>query len=958
MIKIITNIIIIGFCIHTTFATNSKLAVDHRQIRNSSIGSSSSNHPRYQPIILVERNRLLIGDSFIINNNSQNQQIPASNPPTTASIIPKHLQLRRQPSTTTSIDNENENLVVMTTPTYRKLKFKRPHLHHHNRQHLSQIINSNITSSRRPSFQEIILPQNHLITSNEEIIVPNDNENGVVDDGKDKNKKTATMVTAKYVSPSLNIMSPAIPSPSFLNFYGPSMLQISRMKIARHRQHHNRRVIAKRKRVVLKHMKLKPNPTIPIPNRTNNSVTDRVNVIPNENNEIRDPRPQSTETTINIIEATPLIGVDNNQLTLAVRPLFAENEEFDILRNDISKSNTAAKHLRRSLPNFLPSNISSAFQSPPNFRIQSASFGRPAPKPSSYHWSYSAPINLTSRYKAKSLSTITSEHLQPQSFTLNNDQPFQSFITHSTTRKFSTAVTPRTNVPVTSMNFHHHQHNRNQPFDLSYGARPVMSAPRKPNTNNAIVAQQQFISTPLMTNTTSTTITRRTTTTTTTPAPISITSFSRTAINRNYNDNHRHPISNYDYDFSDDHFYHNYGIAASHSVVTSTTTPAPSRRQMTNKLRTSSLSNLKNSKTDIVMTRGRTNAERCTEESCHLPYCRCGSSAIPAGLKPKDIAQLVMITFDDSINELNWDLYQDIFSNRFNPNGCPILGTFYVSHEWTDYSQVQNLYSVGHEMASHTITHSFGDKFSKEKWLNEVNGQREILSLYGGVQYEDVRGMRAPFLQPGGNRQYEMLYDANFTYDSSLPVFENNPPYWPYTFDYAMNHECMITPCPSKSFPGLWEVGMVMLIDHRGGRCSMVDACSHPSTEDGVFENLLKNFNRHYHSNKAPFGLYFHSAWFNTAHHKNGFLRFIDHIGKNKDVYFVTKWQLLQWMMQPTPLIRLKSFQPFQCDYSDRPACRQPKVCSTSHRDGPRYLKTCQKCPKHYPWVGKTGFKK
>lgn len=151
---------------------------------------------------------------------------------------------------------------------------------------------------------------------------------------------------------------------------------------------------------------------------------------------------------------------------------------------------------------------------------------------------------------------------------------------------------------------------------------------------------------------------------------------------------------------------------------------------------------------------------------------------------------------------------------------------------------------------------------------------------------------------------------------------------------------------------------MVMLIDHRGGRCSMVDACSHPSTEDGVFENLLKNFNRHYHSNKAPFGLYFHSAWFNTAHHKNGFLRFIDHIGKNKDVYFVTKWQLLQWMMQPTPLIRLKSFQPFQCDYSDRPACRQPKVCSTSHRDGPRYLKTCQKCPKHYPWVGKTGFKK
>lgn len=28
---------------------------------------------------------------------------------------------------------------------------------------------------------------------------------------------------------------------------------------------------------------------------------------------------------------------------------------------------------------------------------------------------------------------------------------------------------------------------------------------------------------------------------------------------------------------------------------------------------------------------------------------------------------------------------------------------------------------------------------------------------------------------------------------------------------------------------------------------------------------LLKNFNRHYKSNKAPFGLFYHSAWFNTG---------------------------------------------------------------------------------------------
>ncbi len=64
-----------------------------------------------------------------------------------------------------------------------------------------------------------------------------------------------------------------------------------------------------------------------------------------------------------------------------------------------------------------------------------------------------------------------------------------------------------------------------------------------------------------------------------------------------------------------------------------------------------------------------------------------------------------------------------------------------MSHEWSDYSQVQNLYSKGHEMASHSIryvltleyqkkankvshcSHSFGEKFSKERWMAEIAGK-------------------------------------------------------------------------------------------------------------------------------------------------------------------------------------------------------------------------------------------
>ncbi|XP_022657173.1 uncharacterized protein LOC111262313 isoform X2 [Varroa jacobsoni] len=351
-------------------------------------------------------------------------------------------------------------------------------------------------------------------------------------------------------------------------------------------------------------------------------------------------------------------------------------------------------------------------------------------------------------------------------------------------------------------------------------------------------------------------------------------------------------------------------------------------------------------------------AAKCSRDTCRLPDCNCAGSEIPGGLLPKEVPQVVLLTFDDAVNDLNKDHYRDIFdSGRKNPNGCPIRGTFYVSHEWTDYGQVQNLYSKGHEMASHTVTHSFGEKFSEQQWFKEVAGQREILHLYGGVKLEDVRGMRAPFLQIGGNKQFKMLHEYNFTYDSSMPVFENNPPYWPYTLDYAMSHECMITPCPSKSFPGVWEVGMVMWVDLRGGRCSMGDACSNPPDDDGVHKVLMKNFNRHYKGNRAPFNLFYHSAWFNTEHHKKGFLRFLDEILSKGDVWLITNTQLIDWIRHPTSNSHINSFTPWQCNYSDRPGlCHHPTTCSLLYKGGVRYMKTCQPCPDVYPWVGNTGY--
>lgn len=67
---------------------------------------------------------------------------------------------------------------------------------------------------------------------------------------------------------------------------------------------------------------------------------------------------------------------------------------------------------------------------------------------------------------------------------------------------------------------------------------------------------------------------------------------------------------------------------------------------------------------------------------------------------------MIIITFDDAVNSENWDLYnKELFTmDRLNPNGCPIRGTYFISHQYTNYQHVQKMWNGGHEIAVHSIT--------------------------------------------------------------------------------------------------------------------------------------------------------------------------------------------------------------------------------------------------------------
>jgi len=70
------------------------------------------------------------------------------------------------------------------------------------------------------------------------------------------------------------------------------------------------------------------------------------------------------------------------------------------------------------------------------------------------------------------------------------------------------------------------------------------------------------------------------------------------------------------------------------------------------------------------------------------------------------VPQMIVITFDDAVNVENWNLYtnQVFTKERVNPNGCSIKGTFFISHQYTDYHHIQKLWNKGHEIAVHSIT--------------------------------------------------------------------------------------------------------------------------------------------------------------------------------------------------------------------------------------------------------------
>ncbi|XP_054156547.1 chitin deacetylase 8-like [Oppia nitens] len=386
---------------------------------------------------------------------------------------------------------------------------------------------------------------------------------------------------------------------------------------------------------------------------------------------------------------------------------------------------------------------------------------------------------------------------------------------------------------------------------------------------------------------------------------------------------------------------------------------------------------------------GQDDNVQCTVDNCKAPHCSCFSSSAPYGHKTDDIPQFIIMSFDEAVREESADIYDRIL-NYTNPNGCPIEATFFVSHVDTNYKRVHELYRRGHEISTHSITKTVlgGQEHWKnldvDGWRAEFGGMKKILSKYADIPISAIVGARAPELQTAGNVTFTALKQEGFLYDSSQPSRAYSAhPLFPYTLDFGFQADCQIQPClkPDQIYPGFWSAPMndwvtkLPIGDNKtiDVPCAEVGSCilydengtyiQNPTPEEflAVFED---NFNRFYTTNRAPFPLFLRDAWLTYDEKRiDALIEFIDRVTKNKNVYFVSISEVIDWMGRGANNTLLKNFKQTKCEKN--PPKDKCGVTSTVGKGNCEYkhikeLKGIDKlvvicndveCPLNYPWI-------
>jgi len=227
----------------------------------------------------------------------------------------------------------------------------------------------------------------------------------------------------------------------------------------------------------------------------------------------------------------------------------------------------------------------------------------------------------------------------------------------------------------------------------------------------------------------------------------------------------------------------------------------------------------------------------------------------------------------------------------------------------------------------HTYDHLVNFESDLPTWDAE---ERVLLKDYAGLAQIpncNIHGSRAPYLQPN-DAYFTTLQNLGIQYDSSMTFSDKitKKPYWPFTLDHGVPDVRMCNffgYCPTKAFPGLWEVPIIEFDYNDKGNC--MDPIY--DNFDQYLELLKANFLDTYNSNKVPRGFYWHWRYFSTdnnfgilnpenpinATRVKLFTDFYTWLVKTfPDIIFATERQVIEWMKNPVDFATTKTLPMFK----------------------------------------------
>jgi hypothetical protein len=360
---------------------------------------------------------------------------------------------------------------------------------------------------------------------------------------------------------------------------------------------------------------------------------------------------------------------------------------------------------------------------------------------------------------------------------------------------------------------------------------------------------------------------------------------------------------------------------------------------------------------------------QCDPTICVLPNCRCAVRTIPGDIPLVDTPMFISITWDDAVAEYMMKHYKEVTMNSTarDSNGCRIRQAFYTTIDNTKYNYVQELRAIGSEIGSHTITH--GNNLREgdiNVWHSEIGYARDYLAKLTGTPRNQVIGARAPFLRYSDPMfqtliDYEMLYDSSIPDQNTVAGATIGHLLWPYTLDQGTPQECTQGLCPTKSYPGIWEIPMNTL-HHLDNSVSLMDP---QGSLTFLMTEMKRNFLDHYNGNRSPFGIWLHYTWV-TSDAKIQFLKdFMDWAGKYENVFFANPSQILAWTRNPVTAAQTRLMPEFACPIISTPnPLAAETVCDGFDDNGNGLIDegltkrctyatgsfdTCFTCPRKYP---------